>query len=76
MNSELNLPPGSDENHEPQTVKQFLDSLVEEIHISDDEFQVDYSLFDDENKEQLDVSKTRSISAVFPVSIVAVYAQG
>ena len=54
--SELNLPPTSNGRYDPQTVQQFLDSLVEEIHISDDEFNVDYSFPDDENKEQLDVS--------------------
>ena len=54
--SELNLPPTSNGRYDPQTVQQFLDSLVEEIHISDDEFNVDYSFIDDENKEQLDVS--------------------
>lgn len=38
---ELNLPPTeSDGTYNPQTVQQFLDSLVEEIHISDDEFNV------------------------------------
>lgn len=30
--------PGEDGEYEPETVQAFLDSLVDEIHISDDEF--------------------------------------
>ncbi len=36
---ELNMiPQGADGNYEPETVQAFLDNLLEEMHISDDEF--------------------------------------